>query len=169
LVIAIEEIKMIFTDLKLLSFGGVILKKYMLIAGVILFIVISFTFYIYRAQDLGDVVNIDQVDRIFLTTVESEREIEGVEVEIPKISQDQKKKLADFLHQYQVRLTMNEGWTSDHSSEQFTFRVVYKNGDTQIFTFEREVFVSTRIYEVVNAPLDYKWIQEFERELHSNK
>jgi hypothetical protein len=103
-----------------------------------------------------------------LTTVESEREIEGIAVEIPKVNQNQKKKLADFLNQYQVRLTMKEGWTSDYPSEQFTFRVVYKNGDTQMFTFEREVFVSTRIYEVVNAPFDYKWIQEFERELNSH-
>ncbi len=123
---------------------------------------------IYTCASLGNVVNIDQVDRIFLTTVESEREIEGVEVEIPKINQEQRNKLADFLNQYQVRLTMKEGWTSDYPSEQFTFRVVYKNGDTQIFTFEREVFVSTRIYQIVNAPLDYNWIQKFERELHSN-
>lgn len=145
------------------------MKKYVLVAALILIITISFIFYIYRVQDLGNVVNIDQVDRIFVTTVESERAIEGIAIQIPKISQEQKKKLADFLNQYQVRLTMNEGWTSDSPSEQFTFRVVYKNGDTQIFTFERAVFVSTRIYEVVNAPLDYKWIREFERELHSNE
>lgn len=144
------------------------MKKYVLVSALILIITISFIFYIYRAQDLGDIVNIDQVDRIFVTTVESERAIEGIAIQIPKISQEQKKKLADFLNQYQVRLTMNEGWTSDSPSEQFTFRVVYKNGDTQIFIFERDVFVSTRIYEVVNAPLDYKWIEEFERELNSN-
>jgi hypothetical protein len=144
------------------------LKKYVLIAALILLLVISFTFCIYRAQDLGDVVNIDQVDGILLTTDESEKELIEIEVEIPKISQEQKEQLADFLNQYQVRLTMNEGWTSDYPTEQFTLRLVYKNGDFEIFTFEREVVVSTRIYEVVNAPLDYKWIQKFERELNSN-
>ncbi|MGV2941709.1 hypothetical protein AB5I83_19065 [Mesobacillus sp. LC4] len=144
------------------------MKKYVLIAALILLIVISFTFCIYRAQDLGDVVNIDQVDRILLTTDKSEKELIGIEVEIPKISQEQKKQLADFLNQYQVRLTMNEGWTSDYPTEQFTLRLIYKNGDFEIFTVEREVVVSTRIYEVVNAPLDYKWIQKFERELNSN-
>ncbi|WP_102262581.1 hypothetical protein [Mesobacillus jeotgali] len=144
------------------------MKKYVLISALILIIAISFTFYIYRVKDLGDVVNIYQVDRILLTTDESERAIEGIEVEIPKVSQEQKKKLAEFLNQYQVRLTMKEGWSSDDPSEQFTLRIVYKNGDFEIYTFERDIVASTRIYEVVNAPLDYKWIQEFERELNSN-
>ncbi|WP_226674954.1 hypothetical protein [Mesobacillus jeotgali] len=144
------------------------MKKYVLISALILIIAISFTFYIYRVKDLGDVVNIYQVDRILLTTDESERAIEGIEVEIPKVSQEQKKKLAEFLNQYQVRLTMKEGWSSDDPSEQFTLSIVYKNGDFEIYTFERDIVASTRIYEVVNAPLDYKWIQEFERELNSN-
>jgi hypothetical protein len=147
----------------------VVLKKYILIAALILFIAVSFIFYIYRAQDLGDVVNIDQVDGIFLTTAESERENEGIEIEIPKVSQEQKRELGDFLNQYQVRLTMKEGWSSENPSEQFTLRIVYKNGEFEIFIFDHDVVASTRIYEVVNAPLDYKWIQEFERELHSNE
>ena len=145
------------------------MKKYILIAALILFIAVSFIFYIYRAQDLGDVVNIDQVDGIFLTTAESERENEGIEIEIPKVSQEQKRELGDFLNQYQVRLTMKEGWSSENPSEQFTLRIVYKNGEFEIFIFDHDVVASTRIYEVVNAPLDYKWIQEFERELHSNE
>ncbi|MBT2641909.1 hypothetical protein J7I80_06710 [Bacillus sp. ISL-41] len=144
------------------------MKKYVLVSAMILGIAISFIFYIYRVQDLGDVVNIDQVDRIFLTTVESERENEGIEIKIPKISEDQKNKLADFLNQYKVRLTMKEGWSSENPSEQFTLRIVYKNGEFEIFIFDHDVVASTRIYEVVNAPLDFKWIKEFECELHSN-
>ena len=144
------------------------MKKYVLISALVLIIAISFTFYLYRVQDLGDVVNIDQVDRIILTTDESEKEIEGIEIEIPKVSQKQKNQLADFLNQYQVRLTMKEGWSSDYPSEQFNLRIFYKNGDFVIYTFDRDIVASTRIYEVVNAPLDYKWIVEFERELNSN-
>lgn len=63
---------------------------------------------------------------------------------------------------------MKEGWTSDYPNEQFTLRIVYQNGDFEIYTFERDIVASTRIYEVVNAPLDYKWIQEIERKLNSN-
>lgn len=140
------------------------MKKYGLIAALILLIFIFFTFYKYRVQDLGDVLNIEQVDRILLTT--EERELNGVE--IPSVSQEQINQLAKFLNQYQVRLTMKEGWSSDYPREQFTLRIVYKNGDYEIYTFERDVVATTRIYEVVNAPLDYKWIQEFERELNSN-
>lgn len=141
------------------------LKKYVLIAALILFIVIFFTLYKYREQDLGNVLNIDQADRILLTT--KDRELYGVEIEIPKVNQEQINQLADYLNQYQVRLTMKDGWNSDHPSEQFTLRIVYKNGDYEIYTFERDVVAAKGIYEVVNAPLDYKWIQEFERALHS--
>ncbi|CEG28920.1 hypothetical protein BN1002_03845 [Bacillus sp. B-jedd] len=140
------------------------LKKYVLIAALIILVVVIFTFYRYREQDLGDVLKIDQVDKILLTT--EEKELNGVE--IPKVDQEQINQLADFLNQYKVRLTMREGWTSDYPSEQFTLRLVYKNGDFEIYTFEHDVVVSTRrIYKVVNAPLDYKGIQEFERELYS--
>ncbi|MFS0864849.1 hypothetical protein [Fredinandcohnia sp. 179-A 10B2 NHS] len=140
------------------------MKKFGLVAALILLIVIFFTFYKYRLQDLDDVLNIEQVDRILLTT--EERELNGVE--IPRVSQEQIKQLGEFLNQYQVRLTMKEGWSSDYPKEQFTLRIVYKNGDYEIFTFERDVVATTRIYVVVNAPLDYKWIQEFERDLNSN-
>jgi hypothetical protein len=139
------------------------MKKYVLIAPLIILVVVVVIFYIYREQDLGDVLKIEQVERILLTT--EEKEHNGIE--IPKVGQEKINKLADFLNQYQVRLTTKEGWTSDYPSEQFTLRLVYKNGDFDIYTFEQYVVVSTRIYEVVNAPLDYKWIQEFERELNS--
>lgn len=140
------------------------LKKYVLIAALILLIVIFFTFHKYREQNLGDVLNIDQVERILLTT--EERELNGVE--IPKVDQEQIDQLTNFLNQYQVRLTMKEGWISNYPSEQFTLRLVYKNRDFEICTFERDVVATTRIYEIVNAPLDYKWIKEFERILNSN-
>ncbi|MFD2444173.1 hypothetical protein ACFSO7_09315 [Bacillus sp. CGMCC 1.16607] len=143
------------------------MKKYLLIAALILLFVFFFTIYKYRAQDLGNVINIDQVERIHLTT--EERETNGVvKIEIPRVSQEQINQLANFLNQYQVKLTNKKGWTSDYPSEQFTLRIVYKNGDFEIYTIERDTVVSTRIYELVNAPLDNKWIKEFERELNSN-
>ncbi|WP_246938527.1 hypothetical protein [Bacillus pinisoli] len=140
------------------------MRKYGIIAALILLIVILLTLYIYRVQDLDDVLNIEQVDRILLTT--EERELNGVE--IPRVSQEQLNQLAKFLNQYQVRLSMKKGWSSDYPREQFTLRIVYKSGDYEIYTFERDVVATTRIYKVVNDPLDYKWIQEFERDLNSN-
>ena len=139
------------------------LKKYVLISALIFLVVVIFIFYTYREQDLGDVLKIDQVDRILLTT--EEKELNGVE--IPKVDKEQINKLADFFNQYQVRLTMKEGWTSNYPSEQFNLHLVYKNGYYKIYTFERDIVVSTEIYEVVNSPLNIKWIQEFERELNT--
>ncbi|WP_415814127.1 hypothetical protein [Mesobacillus thioparans] len=54
------------------------MKKYVLIAALIILVVVIFTFYTYREQDLGDVLKIDQVDRILLTT--EEKELDGVEI-----------------------------------------------------------------------------------------
>jgi hypothetical protein len=142
------------------------LKKYVLIAALIILIVIFFIIYKYRAQDLGDVINIEQVERIHLSL--DDRKLDGVKLEIPRVSKEQINQLANFLNQYQVKLTNKKGWISDYPSEQFTLRIVYKNGDFEIYTIERDTVASTRIYEVVNAPLDYKWIKEFERELNSN-
>jgi hypothetical protein len=48
------------------------LKKYVLFAALILLVVVIFTFYTYREQDLGDVLKIDQVDGILLTTEEKD-------------------------------------------------------------------------------------------------
>lgn len=144
------------------------MKKYVLIAALILLIVIFSTFYFYRTQDLGDVINIEQAERILLTSEERERELSGVEREIPKVSQEQMKQLADFLNQYQVKLTMKKGWSSENPNEQFTLRLVYKNGDYGIYTLDRNIVATTRIYDVVNAPLDYKWLKEFESGLNSN-
>jgi hypothetical protein len=141
------------------------LKKYILFAALMLLIVIFLTLYIYRPQDLGDVINIEQVERIHLS---NERKLNGVELEIPKVSQEQINQLTNFLNQYQVKLTNKKGWTSDYPSEQFTLRIVYKNGDFEMYTIERDTVASTRIYKLVNAPLDYNWIKEFDRELKTN-
>lgn len=140
------------------------LKRVALIAALILVGIIFFTFYMYREQNLGDVLNIEQVDRVLIVTDNKKR---LKDVEIPKIDQEKKDQLTDFLNQYQVKLTMKEGWFSDYPSEQFKLYLVYKNGELELYTIEREVVATTRIYEVVNAPLDYKWIQEFERKLNA--
>ncbi|QOR67325.1 hypothetical protein IM538_04075 [Cytobacillus suaedae] len=140
------------------------LKRVAMIAVLILVGIIFFTFYMYREQNLGDVLNIEQVERVLIVTDDKNRP-NGVE--IPKIDQEKKDQLIAFLNQYQVKLSMKEGWFSDYPSEQFNLYLVYKNGEPEVFTIEQEVVATTEIYEIVNAPLDYQWIQEFERKLNS--
>ena len=137
------------------------MKKYALIATLLPLVVILYTF---REQNLGDVLNINQVERIIIIT-DDNKQINGDEM--PKIDQEMLDRLADYLNQYQVRATMKKGWISDYPSEKFKFYLAYKNGKNEVYTFERDVVASTRIYKIVNAPLDYIWIQDFDRELNS--
>lgn len=102
-------------------------------------------------------MDIKNVEKIHIVTERKDFDEFG----LTKVDQETIDQLSDFLTQYRVKLTNKEGWISDHEQEQFEIYLGYKNGEMEKYTFERDVVVSSHIYEVMNAPLDYKWIQKF--------
>ncbi|WP_043931869.1 hypothetical protein [Bacillus sp. EB01] len=141
------------------------MKKYLYFSLSIIFVGTSLFLYIYREQNLVDVMDIDRVEKIYI--VPQNKFYEEIK---PKIADEETmNKLFVYLNQYRVKLTNKHGWSSDHPSEQFTLYLVYEDGNLEIFTFERDVVASTRIYQVVNPPLDYQFIQELEREIKSDE
>ncbi|WP_077617488.1 hypothetical protein [Bacillus sinesaloumensis] len=140
------------------------MKKYLYVSIIVLIIgVILITIYKYREQDLGELVNMENVDKVHIITEYKD----SYEFEISKVDQETINKLANFLNQYKVKLTNQDGWISNNEDERFELYLGYKNGEIEIYTIERDVVVSNRVYKVVNAPLDYKWIQELERDINS--
>ncbi|ALC90625.1 hypothetical protein AM500_13140 [Bacillus sp. FJAT-18017] len=141
------------------------MKKYLYFSLSIIFVGTSLFLYIYREQNLVDVMDIDRVEKIYIILQNNGPE----EFELIKPDDEIMNKLSAFLKQYRVKLTNKNGWTSDHENEQFTLYLGYEGGNMEIFTVERDVVVSTRIYDVVNPPLDYQFIQELEREIKSDE
>jgi hypothetical protein len=119
--------------------------------------VIIICFYQYREQNLGDLLDMGNVDKVQIITGDKKE----FEMEMTKVDQDTLNKLSDFITQYQVKGTNKKGYISNFENERFELYLGYKNGEIESYIFERDVVVSNGIYEVLNAPLDYKWIQEF--------
>ncbi len=139
------------------------MKKYFFISlSLVIIAVILINSYKYREQNLGELLDIGNVDKVHIITEYKD----SYQFELKKADQESISKLADYLNQYQVKLTNEHGWTSKYENERFELLLGYKNGDSERFTIEHDVVVSTRVYRVINAPLDYKWIQEFERNIN---
>jgi hypothetical protein len=146
--------------------GGTILKKQFYICFLVLIAAfVIFNVYRYREQNLGELVDINRVDKVYIVREDQIPE----EFELIHADDETIKKLSDFLNQYEVKLTNKNGWTSDHQSERFELYLGYNDGGYEKYTFERDVVVTNRVYKVVNPPLDYKVIQKLEREIISNK
>ncbi|MCG1023439.1 hypothetical protein [Sutcliffiella horikoshii] len=140
------------------------MKKYLLISLLLIIIaVIVFNFYKYREQNLGEILDIGQVEKIYLIAEKNEIQ----EFELISVDEETLHELANFLNQYSVKLTNKDGYISNHENERFELYLGFKNGEIERYTFERNVVVSDRVYEAVDAVFDYKWVQEFEREIHS--
>ncbi|MCC3359248.1 hypothetical protein [Bacillus sp. REN16] len=140
------------------------MKKYLFASLILLIIgVVLFNFYKYREQSLDELLDMDNVDKIHIITEYKD----SYEFEISKVDQEIITKLADFLNQYKVKLTNQDGWISNYENERFELHLGYKNGAYEIYTLERDVVVSNRVYKVVNEPLDYKWIKGLERDINS--
>ncbi|MBD8069558.1 hypothetical protein [Bacillus sp. PS06] len=140
------------------------MKKYVIVSLFLLIItVISFTFYKYREQSLGDVLNISNVDKFHLIAENTD----NIEFELTKIDEETMNKLVRFFNHYQVKLTNKHGWVSTYENERFELYLEYKDGELGRYTIERDVVVSTHVYDVVNAPLDYQWIVAIEKEINS--
>ncbi|MBE4909884.1 hypothetical protein IMZ08_17755 [Bacillus luteolus] len=139
------------------------MKKYLFISLLLIIIaVILIYFYKYREQNLGDLLDIGNVNKVHIITQHKG----SFQFELKEVDQEYINKLTDFLNQYQVKLTNVHGWVSKYENERFELFLGYKNGKSDRFTIEHDVVVSTRVYKVLNAPLDYKWIQEFERNIN---
>lgn len=135
---------------------GIFLKKYLFVSLLLIIIaVILINSYKYREQNLGELLDIGNVDKVHIITEHKD----SFQFELKKVDQESINKLADFLNQYQVKLTNEHGWISKYENERFELFLGYKNGESDRFTIEHDVVVSTRVYRVLNAPLDYKWIQ----------
>jgi hypothetical protein len=139
------------------------MKKYVLFSLLLIIIaLIMFNFYKYREQNLADLLNIGQVEKIYLIAEDNDIK----EFELTSLDEETINKLANFFNQYSVNLTTKDGWISNHENERFELYLGFKNGDIERYTFERDVVVSDRVYEVVDASIDYTWIREFERDIH---
>lgn len=68
--------------------------------------------------------------------------------------------LADFLKQYQVKPSKQDGWISKNLNEQIDFLFEYKDGSTKPYTFDGDVIASYSIYMVVNDSIDYEWMEK---------
>lgn len=123
---------------------------------------ISFNFYTFREQRLGDVLNISHVDKMYLIAENRDQN----EFELIKIDEETINKLERFLNQYQVKVTTKHGWISNDETERFELYFEYNDQEIRRYTIEREIVVSDRAYEVVNAPINYQRIVEFEKELN---
>ncbi|MEH7225906.1 hypothetical protein V7112_19005 [Bacillus sp. JJ1566] len=140
------------------------MKKYLFVSLIVLIIgVVFINFYRYREQDLGELLDVGNVDKIHIITEYKD----SYEFEISKVDHETIHKLADFLNQYKVKRTNKDGWISNYENERFELILGYKNGEIEIYTLERDVVVSNKVYKIINAPLDYQWIQEFERDINS--
>jgi hypothetical protein len=134
------------------------LRKYLFVSPLLLIIaVIIIYFYQYREQNLGDLLDMGNVDKVQIITGDKKE----FEMEMTIVDQDTLNKLADFITQYQVKQTNKKDYISNYENERFELYLGYKNGEIESYIFERDVVVSNGIYEVLNAHLDYQWIQEF--------
>lgn len=139
------------------------MKKYLLVSLLLITIaLILFNFYKYREQSLGNLVNIGKVEKVYL--IAENKDIN--EFELAKVDEETINKLANFLNQYTVKLTNKDGYFSNYENERFELYLGFNNGEIERYTFERDVVVSDRVYEVLNASFDYKWIQELESDIH---
>ncbi|MDR4885998.1 hypothetical protein RGU12_00370 [Fredinandcohnia sp. QZ13] len=140
------------------------MKKYSFAFLLLLIIVVVLiNIYTYREQNLDELLDMDNVDKFHIVTEYKD----SYEFKLSKIDQEAINKLAAYLNQYKVKLTNKDGWVSNYENERFELYLGYKNGEMEIYTLERDVIASNRVYKVLNAPLDYKWIKEFERDINS--
>lgn len=140
------------------------MKRYLIVSLFsIIIAVIVFNSYKYREQNLADLLNIGQVEKVYL--IAEYKDIK--EFELTNVDEETINKLAGFFNQYSVKLTTKDGYISNHENERFELYLGFRDGDIERYTFERDVVVSSRVYEVVGAPFNYTWIQEFERAIRS--
>ncbi|MCM3618415.1 hypothetical protein M3936_12565 [Sutcliffiella horikoshii] len=139
------------------------MKRYLLVSLLLIIIVVlTFNIYNYREQNLADLLDIRQVEKIYI--IAEDKDI--TEFELISIDEETINQLANFFNQYNVKMTTQDGWISNHGNERFELYLGFANGDIERYTFERDVVVSNRVYEVVDATIDYTWIQELERDIH---
>ncbi|WP_316568797.1 hypothetical protein [Neobacillus sp. YIM B06451] len=138
-------------------------KKFYVLLLVIIIAVIAFFGYKYREQNLADLVKIKDVKKVYIIMGNKGPE----EFQLIKPDDETIHDLSEFLGQYRVKLTNQEGWSSEHPNEQFTLYLGYIDGDLKIYTFERDIVAWSRGYKVLNPPLDYKAIEKLEQRLIS--
>ncbi len=133
---------------------------------------IIFHFYQFREQNLGDVLDINNVEKVYF--FENPKENSDFNTHIIEVishtieDEETINKLAEFFKQYQIKASKQEGWVSENASEQFHFSFVYNDGDSAPYIFDRNIVVSSNIYKVVNDPIDYKWLYELMQDIKSN-
>ena len=133
-----------------------VLLSYVVIIGVFLYL------YQYREQSMAEALRIEDVDKIYLFAEdEHDYAFEPIKADKATVS-----KLNQFFNQYKVQLTNQQGWNSsdERVKEQFHLHLVYKDSDYGINIVERDVLVTDRVYKIVNAPIDYQWIADFEKD-----
>ena len=139
------------------------MKGKLLIVAIIL-IVIALVFnhyYQYRERNLADVLKMDKVEKVHYVV----KPLEDGKHDYNRTLSDKEsiQELTDFLSQYQVKKRKDKGWTTTYTREQFQFFLDYGEGENlDRIMVERDVVLG--IYNklnVLNAPVDYKWFEEF--------
>ncbi|WP_449537698.1 hypothetical protein [Ferdinandcohnia sp. Marseille-Q9671] len=138
------------------------MKKYLYVSLIVITIVTLVAFYVYREQNLSELFEMDNVEKVYILTEFKDQD----EFELINVDQETLNNLADFFKQYQVRLTNKDGWVSDND-KLFHLYLGYTDRRTEVYTIDPNVVASNRVYKIVNAPLDYNRIKELEREIHA--